>query len=102
MLTDEDRARLLASVIADRLPRVQRITGLPVVSVERVELRPELGDGPTGFLVRVESGRSVIVPAHPGEWRRVVVLLSSLGDLRRFNASAGGRLMRALEEASRD
>lgn len=101
MLTDDHRAQLLADWIADRVPRVARITGVPVVAVERVSLRPEQADGPEGFLVRVEDGQAVVVPCDPREWRRVVAVLGKLGKVRPINRSAGERLMRALEDAAR-
>lgn len=99
MLTDEDRAQLLAAWRADLIPRVCRLTGLPVVGVVRVQLRPEQPDSPEGFMVRLDDGRAVVVPADPREWRTVLDLLAPLGSTRQPN---GTRLMRALDEASRD
>ena len=102
MLTDEDRARLLAAWKADLVPRVQRITGLPVVSVSRVKLHPEQTHSPEGFVMRVEDGRAVVVPDDPRGWRAIEPLLSTLGPARPLNRAAADRLLRALEEASRD
>lgn len=102
MLTDEDRARLLATWKADLVPRVARITGLPVVAVERVKLQPEQAHSPDGFLIRVDDGRAAVVPDRPGEWQRVVAVLASLGEVRPINRRAGDRLLRALEDAARD
>jgi hypothetical protein len=100
-LTDEDRARLLAEWIADRVPRVARLTGLPVVAVERVALRPEQTDSPKGYLVRIEDGRAAVVPCDPQQWKQVVAVLRRLGKVRPINRDAGERLMRALEDAAR-
>ena len=87
-------------LVADRLPRVQRLTGLPVASVEWVPLRPGQEGSPGALLVRLDDGQAAIVPAPEAAWQRAAAILRRLGMRRPVNPTLGRRLMRALLEAA--
>lgn len=106
-LTDEDRARLLAGLRADLIPRVCRLSGLSVVAVRRLPLSPDQPGSPEGYFVRVEGRqRAVLIPVDPGKWRTVPGLLAAAGRADDARPDLGGkkavlRLLRAFDEASR-
>lgn len=104
MLTDEDRARLLACWRADLIPRVRRLSGLPVVTVRRLPLSPDQPASPEAYFVQVEGRqRAVLIPVDPGQWRVVPALLVAAGrdDDANLGKKAVLRLLRALDEATR-
>ncbi|MGH8992979.1 MAG: hypothetical protein ACRDZ7_15840 [Acidimicrobiia bacterium] len=105
MLTDEDRARLLAGLRADLIPRVCRLSGLPVVAVRRLPLCPDQPRSAEAYFVRVEGrSQAVLIPVDPAKWRAVPAVLAAAGrddDRPAFGKKAVLRLLRALNEAAR-
>lgn len=71
-------------------------------STPRAFGNPDQDHGPEGFLVRLDDGRGVVVPADPYAWRTFPPLVAALGCRRRFNRESAPGLLRALEEATRD